>query len=171
LGRAARPLGPLNNQVFCLPLTFPKTRDFLRYWLPPLSWCVVVVVLSGDLGSSRHTFGILKWLLSWLPLEPGQFDRLHFYVRKTVGHFGNYAFLYLLWFRAFRSNQDRRPGRACLWSLALCLVLALLDEGHQAMFASRGSSLRDVALDMSGAALAALATRLVWTTRFGGAAQ
>ena len=126
----------------------------------------MIVVFSGDLGSAQHSLGILKWLLSWLPLEPGQFDRIHFYVRKTVGHFGNYALLYFLWLRAFRSNPGHRPGWVCLWSLALCLVLALLDEGHQAFFASRGSSLRDVALDMSGATVAALITRLVWNPRF-----
>ena len=40
--------------------------------------------------------------------------------------------------------------------------MALLDEGHQAMFASRGSSLRDVALDLSGAAAAALVTWIIW---------
>ncbi|HEY9073685.1 MAG TPA: VanZ family protein, partial [Desulfobaccales bacterium] len=97
--------------------------------------------------------------------EPALLKQIHFYVRKTVGHFGNYAFLYFLWFRAFRSNPDHRPWWVCLWSLALCLVLALLDEGHQAMFPTRGSSFKDVALDMSGATVAALITRFVWTPR------
>ena len=71
-----------------------------------------------------------------------------------------------LWFRAFRSNPGHRPWRVYLFSLVLCLIPALLDEGHQAMFASRGSSLKDVALDMSGATVAALITRFVWTPWF-----
>jgi VanZ family protein len=142
-------------------------KKFWRYWLPPLTWCAVIVVISGDLGASKNTGILLKWLLSWFPpLSPAQFKQLHFFIRKAVGHFGNYAFLFFLWFRAFRSNPDRRSWRVYLFSLALCLIPALLDEGHQAFFASRGSSLRDVALDMSGATLAALITRFVWTPRF-----
>lgn len=144
-------------------ISFLRGKEFWWYWLPPLCWCAVIVVISGDLGSVQHSLGILKWLLSWLPLEPGQFDQIHFYVRKIIGHFGNYAVLYFLWFRAFRVNPDHRPVRVCLWPLALCLALALLDEGHQAMFASRGSSLRDVALDLSGSMVAAVITSIFWT--------
>ena len=126
----------------------------------------MVLGLSGDLGSSQQTSGILKSLLSWLPpLTPAQFNLIHFYVRKTVGHFGNYALLYLLWFRAFRGQVGYQPGRACLCSLGLCLGLALLDEGHQALYASRGSSLRDVALDLGGASTAALITSIFWTAK------
>ncbi len=141
--------------------SFLQSRQFLWCWLPPLVWCGVILILSGDLGSSQHTFGILKWLLSWFPpLTPAQFELLHHYLRKTLGHFGNYAFLYFLWFRAFRRGTGFGAGRAFLGSLGLCLALALLDEGHQAMFASRGSSLRDVALDLSGSITAALAAWL-----------
>jgi VanZ family protein len=150
-----------------LKISFLRGKEFWWYWLPPLTWCVVIVVISGDLGSSKHTLGILKWLLSWFPpLSPAQFNLLNFYIRKTVGHFGNYAFLFFLWLRAFRSNPDYRPWRVYLFPLALCLALALLDEGHQVFFASRGSSLWDVALDMSGATVAALTTRFVWTPWF-----
>jgi VanZ family protein len=149
-----------------LNISFLRGKEFWWYWLPPLSWCTVIVVISGDLGSAQHTLVILKWLLSWLTLEPKEFNEVHYLVRKTIGHFGNYAFLFFLWFRAFRSNQNHRPGRVYLWSLVLCLILALLDEGHQAMFSSRGSSLKDVALDMSGATVAALITRFVRTPRF-----
>ena len=99
------------------------------------------------------------------PLSPAQFNLIHFYVRKTLGHFGNYAFLYFLWFRAFRGQMGYRPGRTFLWSLGLCLSLALLDEGHQALFASRGSSLLDVALDLAGASTAALITSIFRTAK------
>ena len=133
-----------------LKISSLQSRDFLWYWLPPLAWCGVIVVVSGDLGSSENTWGILEWLLSWFPpLSPAQFKLMHFYVRKTIGHFGNYAFLYFLWFRAFRGNLGYARGGPSSWSLALCLVMALLDEGHQAMFATRSSSLKDVALDLS----------------------
>jgi VanZ family protein len=147
-------------------MSFLRSRGFLWYWLPPLAWCGIVLGLSGDLGSSQQTSGILKWLLSWLPpLSQAQFDRIHFYFRKTLGHFGNYAFVYFLWFRAFRGQKGYRRMRAFFWSLGLCLGLALLDEGHQALFTSRGSSLRDVALDLAGASTAALITSIFWTPR------
>ncbi len=142
-----------------LNLSFLRSRDFLWYWLPPLAWCVVILFVSGDLGSSQNTSSILRWLLSWLPpLSPAQFDLVHYYLRKTLGHFGNYAFFYFLWFRAWHRRMDYRAGRAILYSLGLSLALALVDEGHQSLFASRTSSLRDVALDMAGASTAALIT-------------
>lgn len=146
--------------------SFLTSRNFLWYWLPPLAWCGVILCLSGDFGSSRHTFGILRWLLSWFPpLSPAHFDLIHHYLRKILGHFGNYAFLYFLWFRAFHRELDHRAGRALLCSLGFCLALALLDEGHQTLFASRSSSLRDVALDMAGAATTALITALWCASR------
>lgn len=136
------------------------------YWLPPLAWCGVVLGLSGDLGSGHHSQIVLAWLLSWFPpVSPDQFDLIHFYFRKTLGHFGNYAFVYFLWFRAFRGQMGYQPGRAFLCSLALCLSLALLDEGHQALFPSRGSSLLDVALDLGGASTAALITSIFLTAK------
>jgi len=98
-------------------------------------------------------------------VSPAQFNLIHFYFRKTLGHFGNYAFVYFLWFRAFRGQMGYQPGPAFLWSLALCLSLALLDEGHQALFPSRGSSLLDVALDLAGASTAALITSIFRTPR------
>ena len=147
-------------------LALLRNREFLWHWLPPLFWCCVVMCLSGNLGSSEHTLNLLKWLLSWLPgLSSAQIGLLNFYFRKAVGHVGNYAFLYFLWFRAFQGQLAYRPGRACLWSLTLCLSLAFLDEGRQAMVPSRGSSLRDVVLDLGGAAAAGLLLGIFWTPR------
>ena len=147
-------------------ISFLRSGKFLYYWLPPLAWCGAVLTLSGDLPSSRNTLGLLNWLLSWFPpLSPAQLGLFHFYFRKTMGHFGNYALVYFLWFRAFRGQMGYHRVQAFLWSLGLCLSLALLDEGHQALFPSRGSSLRDVALDLAGALTAALITSIFRTPR------
>jgi VanZ family protein len=83
-------------------------------------------------------------------------------MRKT-GHFLSYGLMYVLWFRAFRAQADYGPWRACLWSLGLCLFYASMDEGRQWFYASRGASISDVFLDMSGAGLAALIAAAVWT--------
>jgi len=81
------------------------------------------------------------------------------YLRKA-GHIMAYGGLYFLWFRAWFWRLSPRRGSAILWSLALCLVTALLDEGHQALVPSRTGCLSDVALDFGAAALAALAFSL-----------
>ena len=87
---------------------------------------------------------------------------LNFYVRKT-GHFLAYGLMYVLWFRAFRAQAHYGPWRACLWSLGFCLLYASMDEGRQWFYASRGASIYDVILDMSGASLTALIAGAVWT--------
>lgn len=113
-----------------------------------------MLALSGDLGSARNTQKLLHWLLP--TLSPAQFELIHFYLRKGVGHAGDYGLLYFLWFRAFRADLGYRGGRAFLWSLGLCLAVALLDEGHQSLLASRTGSLGDVGLDLAGSSGAAL---------------
>jgi VanZ family protein len=113
-----------------------------------------MLALSGDLGSANTTGKLLHWLLP--TLSPAHFELIHFYLRKGVGHVGDYGFLCFLWFRAFRGGLGYRGGRAFLWSLGLCLALALLDEGHQTLLASRSGSLRDVGLDLAGSSGAAL---------------
>jgi VanZ family protein len=127
----------------------------LGYWLPPLLWSAAVLAMSGDWGAGRQTLGLVQWLCSWIPsLSPAQIQVIHFYFRKT-GHVLAYGILYLLWFRAFQGSFRYRPGISFLWALGLSLLLALLDEGHQSRLASRTGSIRDVALDLGGALLAA----------------
>jgi VanZ family protein len=124
-----------------------------------------VLWLSGDLGSGKNTLGLLKWLFSWfVDLEPAQLKLINFYVRKT-GHVLAYSLMYGLWFRAFRAQAHYRPWSASLWSLGLCLFYASMDEGRQWFFTSRGASIGDILLDMSGASLAALIAAAIWTPR------
>jgi VanZ family protein len=142
-----------------------RTLVFYSYWLPPLLWGTVVLLFSGDWGSSGHTLGLLRWLLSWIPsLSPAQIMAIHSYFRKS-GHVLAYGILYFLWFRAFQGHLSYRVKNAALWSLGLSLLVALVDEGHQAMITSRGGSLQDVGLDFSAALLAALLTAIFWRSR------
>jgi VanZ family protein len=64
-------------------------------------------------------------------------------VRKSA-HFTEYAALFWL---LVRGPMARRPYAA----LALCVIYAMLDEGHQMFETGRSASLYDVALDSSGA--------------------
>jgi VanZ family protein len=119
--------------------------------------------MSGDWGSSPHTRHLLQWLLSgFVVLKPPQIDLINFSLRKT-GHALAYGSMYFLWFRAIRGHAHWGPWRACLWALGFCLLYASADEGIQWFYASRGASVYDVLLDMSGAVLAALITGAVWT--------
>jgi VanZ family protein len=124
-----------------------------------------ILTCSGDLGSGDNTLRWLIWLLSWIPfLSPAQIFEMHYYLRKT-GHVLTYAILYLLWFRAFKEHFHYGLKKTILWALALSLGLALADEGHQSLVASRSGSPWDVALDMSGVSLAALMSATLWPCR------
>jgi VanZ family protein len=135
-------------------------RQFCLYWLPPLAITIVILIFSGDLGSTANTQKWLRWLLSWLPfLGEYQFQEGQGYLRKA-GHILAYGSLYFLWFRAWLWRLSPRRGAATLWSLAFCLLIALADEGQQSFFSSRCGCLSDVALDFGAAAVAALAFSL-----------
>jgi VanZ family protein len=142
-------------------LASARLREFCFYWLPPLGWCAVILALSGDLACARKTLGIINWLLSWIPfLTASQIQLIHHYLRK-LGHFLGYGILYFLWVRALQGYSGQTPRASILWAFCLSLLLASLDEGHQALVASRTASIRDVALDLGGASLAALITTVV----------
>jgi VanZ family protein len=150
------------------PVRTPESRDtsaWLYYWLPPILWGLAIIGMSGDIGSSTHTFGLMKWLLSWFgPISQSQVDLINFLVRKT-GHATAYGLMYFLWFRALRGHQGVSPGRACLAALGLSLLVSMTDEGRQSFTNTRGGSIYDVLLDLSGASLTALLTFAVWSPR------
>ena len=145
---------------------FGESLTFFIIGFPPSFGAWQCCALSGDVGSDTNTRRLLQWLLSGLvTLQPTQIHLINFYLRKT-GHVLAYGFMYFLWFRAFREQVDCGPWRSCLWSLGLCLLYASADEGSQWFYASRGVSVYDVILDMSGAGLAALVTAAVWRPRY-----
>jgi len=139
-----------------------RAKEFLNYWLPALLFSLAILVLSGDLGSSKTTGVLVRWALAWVPgLTSGQIDLIHWYLRK-LGHLTAYGILFFLWFRALRGHfQAMRPWSSVLWALAICLLVSCLDEGHQAWYLSRGGSPRDLALDMVGALLSAVVISIV----------
>ncbi len=89
---------------------------------------------------------------------------IHGYLRKA-GHAVTYGVLYFLWFRAYQGHLHYSLKKAFLWSLGVCLMVALLDEGHQAMLPSRTGRLADVVLDSAGSTLGAMITFAFWTPR------
>ena len=76
--------------------------------------------------------------------------------RKLI-HFGAYALLCFLWWRALASVTS--PGRAALAALILSSAYAVTDEYHQSLVDGRSGNVLDWAIDTAGATLAALRLR------------
>jgi VanZ family protein len=107
-------------------------------WAPPLLLMAVIFVLSAQPS---------------LDSGLGAVDRVG---RKLV-HFGSYALLAALWWRAMRRRTT--PARAALWALLLASAYAATDEYHQSHVDGRHGSPLDWAIDTAGAGLAALGLR------------
>jgi VanZ family protein len=140
------------------------------YWLPPVVWMAVIFGLSSDTASaeqtSRFLLPLLRWLLPWA--TSGQLDLLHAVARKG-GHLTEYAVLAALWFRAFARGRGLTPRAASWLALALSVVWAFVDEGHQSMLLARTGSALDVGIDAGGAVLALGAAHRGWRAALDGA--
>jgi len=104
-------------------------------WLPPLLLMAVIFYFSAqpNLDSGLGTIDTVG--------------------RKLV-HFGEYALLCALWWRAFAPGLGGR--RAALVAFAISSLYAASDEFHQGFVETRNGSPLDWAIDTAGAAAAAL---------------
>jgi VanZ family protein len=119
-------------------------RSFTK-WMPVVAWAVVIFCLSTSYFSAESTSKIIEPILRFLmPTASAATIALgHGLVRKAA-HFTNYAILFWL---LVSGPMRARPYLA----FGLCVIYALLDEGHQMFVPNRGPSLYDVALDSTGA--------------------
>jgi VanZ family protein len=154
----------------CLLCRVSKARVFLKYWLLPLIWMVVIFSASGDSHSFQHSSRILGPLLNWLfpNLAQDKVDAIVTGVRKCA-HLTEYAVLAFLFWRALRRPVKRDP-RSWSWRQAgaavlLVAVYASTDEFHQRFVPSRDASVRDVLIDTTGAILGMLLLRAIWQWR------
>ena len=118
----------------------------LDLWLPPLVLMGVIFVLSAQ------------------PSLDSGLGLIDFAGRKLI-HFGSYALLCFLWWRALRSVTNER--RAVLLAFVLASGYAVTDEFHQTFVEGRHGTPVDWAIDSVGAAV--VAARL-WMTRVRAAA-
>ena len=94
------------------------------------------------------------------------FQQIHFLIRKSA-HFCSYGLLGALAFFSWRATLPSLQRWMFRWSLLavlLTLTTAALDEYHQSFVPSRGSSIRDVFLDFTGAVFFQLAIA-IWLGR------
>lgn len=126
---------------------------FWRYWTPPIAWALTIMLFSGDWGGGPHTFHIFNWMISLIvTLNPKTISLYHFYFRKAL-HVMCYGVLSVLWLRALMASYPERAAANIILALVLCLAVAIIDEGHQCLLATRSGSLGDVALDLAGGVL------------------
>ena len=114
-------------------------------WMPVLAWALIIFGFSTSYFSAENTSKIIDPILRFL--MPGASAATialgHGFVRKAA-HFTNYAILFWL---LVSGPMRARPYRA----FGICVIYALLDEGHQMFVPNRGPSLYDVCDPLTGA--------------------
>lgn len=99
-------------------------------WIPPITLMAVI-------------FG-----LSSMPADQEEHGTLYIASRK-LGHFGGYALLAALWWRALVQRLPHR--RALALALAISVGYAVTDELHQTLVSGRSGRPLDVGIDTAGA--------------------
>src|SRR5438445_53837 len=107
-------------------------RRFLTYWLPPILWAVVILLVSTDAFPASNTRRCVERMASWFgrQLEPSTSRVVNHLVRK-LAHLTEYGILGALAFRAIRSDRSRWNLRWASGAVALAIAVAMMDEFHQ----------------------------------------
>lgn len=107
---------------------------------------------------SKKITHIICGFFGGVPAET--FDKVHHFVRKAA-HFTEFAFLGIL-YTAIKNKVDKKLLSVLIFFPISCtLFTAVTDEFIQS-FTGRGSSVRDVMLDFSGAVTGIIITTLVY---------
>ena len=137
----------------------PRAGDWRgRLWRygPLVLWVAFICYASTAAMAAPQTSRIIGPLLRWLfpSITDGQLLAVHMTVRK-LAHLTEYAILALLASRAFlTSSKESLRRRWLVASLVLAASLALLDELNQSFTPTRGGTIWDSLLDVTGASLA-----------------
>ena len=132
-------------------------------WIPPLLWYRIIWGFSAQTASAsgKVSDGLLHRILivlspayarSEADIQGAAVEVLSFFERKAA-HMFLYFLLVILLLAAlapFVRNILRRSAAAGVF----CAVLAALDEIHQTFVPGRSGAARDVAVDLTGAAIA-----------------
>src|SRR5437660_3425729 len=137
-------------------------RNLLKYWLPALIWLGVIFLASTDLMSAEHTSRFLGPFLRWLKpdVTADAIAKVQLFVRK-VAHLTEYAILATLLWRAVYSGTNLKIKISTLFVTvwAVSTLIAIADEFHESLVASRTASIGDVRIDMIGAVVGLLICR------------
>ena len=127
-------------------------RNFTIYWLPVFAWMGFLFPLTNDTLSLNSTSHFIVPILKWFLPNASQatINTLHILFRKSV-HFGEYAFLAFLLFRAFRGRNKDWRLKWLLYAGIIAVSYGFLDEFLQTLIASRTGSIFDWIVDSAGA--------------------
>jgi VanZ family protein len=163
--RLATPTIVIAAGAGALLLSPRRMISFVRYWVPPLLWMLVIFGASADPKSTEHTSRFLEPFLRWLNpnISAAAIDHVRWLVRKAA-HLTEFALLAWLWWRALRKpkRHDARPWSWKQAALALAVVIsyAAIDEFHQRFVPGRTGSIKDVGIDTAGGTLGIIVLRL-----------
>ena len=110
-----------------------EKRRAAALWLPPLAVMALIFALSS------------------VPSDDPDRGWLQLVLRKML-HFGEYALLAGLWWRALRTRLEARAALLAAFSIAA--AYAVTDELHQTLIDGRVGTPTDVLIDVAGAATA-----------------
>src|SRR5437016_8523898 len=137
-------------------------RNLLKYWLPALIWLGVIFLASTDLMSADQTSRFLGPFLRWLKpdVTADSIAKVQLFLRK-VAHLTEYAILAALLWRAVYSGTNLKIKISTLFVTvwAVSTLIAIADEFHQSLVASRTASIGDVRIDMIGAVVGLMICR------------
>ncbi|MDP3955516.1 MAG: VanZ family protein [bacterium] len=109
----------------------------IKFWLPVLLWALVIFTFSN------------------FPTQKTSEIFWEDFLLKKTAHFIEYAFLFVLIYRALRNTrQGISTGQIVFVALAIVILYASSDEFHQTFILGREGTLRDVLIDTSGALFA-----------------
>jgi VanZ family protein len=112
----------------------------LGLWLPPLVLMGVIFAVSAQ-PSLDSGLGLID------------------HIGRKLIHFGEYALLCFLWWRALRNVTN--PRRAALLAFVLASGYAITDEFHQTFVEGRHGTPLDWLIDTAGAGVVALRLRRI----------
>jgi VanZ family protein len=141
-------------------------RQRLWRYGPLLVWMAFISFASTGEFSGENTSRIIRPLLLWLfpQISPEKIATVHYAIRKTA-HFTEYAIFAFLAARALASSSRAALRHGWFFiSLLLVIFYALFDEYHQSFVPSRGASIYDSLIDMSGG-LTMLLLYALWRKR------
>lgn len=128
-------------------------RHNLMLLLPPILWLAVIFFLSSQTGEDTTSLSltITRWLARFFPGVAE--ETLHLWLRK-LAHIAVYFVEGALLLPALL-RRTRRPIQSFILTLALSVLIAVMDEAHKMLIPGRHCSWPEAALNVFGAALGA----------------
>jgi len=120
-------------------------------WILVIGWMVLIFLFSsqpGEVSSGNNKFVIYLFNLLGLDLN-SIFGTLSDFIVRKGAHFTEYFILYILLYRAIRTEKNINI-KVFIYSILIVFLYACSDEFHQAFVPGREPAFRDVMVDTCG---------------------